>query len=67
MQGDFAGIAERSESLAHNLTTLRQVIDADVLSFDTLKRRVARATDLLTQDLASWLQTYHARPLTLPG
>jgi hypothetical protein len=67
MQGDFAGIAERSESLAHNLTTLRQVIDADALSFDTLKRRVARATDLLTQDLASWLQTYHARPLTLPG
>jgi hypothetical protein len=37
------------------------------LSFDTLKRRVARATDLLTRDLASWLQTYHARPLTLPG
>ncbi len=67
MQGDFAGIAERSESLAHNLTTLRQVMDADALSFDTLKRRVARATDLLTQDLASWLQTYHARPLTLPG
>ena len=67
MQGDFAGIAERSESLAHNLATLRQVIDADALSFDTLRRRVARATDLLTQDLASWLQTYHARPLTLPG
>ncbi len=67
MQGDFAGTAERSESLAHNLATLRQVIDADALSFDTLKRRVARATDLLTQDLASWLQTYHARPLTLPG
>ena len=67
MQGDFAGIAERSEALAHNLTTLRQVIDADSLSFDTLKRRVARATDLLTQDLARWLQTYHARPLTLPG
>jgi hypothetical protein len=67
MQGDFAGIAERSAALAHNLTVLRKVIDADALSFDTLKRRVARATDLLTQDLASWLQTYHARPLTLPG
>jgi hypothetical protein len=67
MQGDFAGIAERGAALAHNLTVLRQVIDADALSFDTLKRRVARATDLLTQDLASWLQTYHARPLTLPG
>ena len=67
MQGDFAGIAERSETLARNLTTLHHVIDADTLSFDTLKRRTARATDLLTQDLASWLQTYHARPLTLPG
>ena len=67
MQGDFAGIAERSAALAHNLAVLRQVIDADALSFDTLRRRVARATDLLTQDLASWLQTYHARPLTLPG
>jgi hypothetical protein len=67
MQGDFAGIAERSTSLAHNLAALKHVIDADALSFDTLKRRVARATDLLTQDLASWLQTYHARPLTLPG
>ena len=67
MQGDFAGIAERSAALADNLGILRQVIDADDLSFDTLKRRVARATDLLTQDLARWLQTYHARPLTLPG
>jgi hypothetical protein len=67
MQGDFAGIAERSAGLAENLKTLRQVIDDDALSFDTLKRRVARATDLLTRDLTSWLQTYHARPLTLPG
>ena len=67
MQGDFAGIAERSDGLAHNLTTLRAVIDADGVSFDTLRRRVARATDLMTRDLASWLQTYHARPLTLPG
>lgn len=67
MQGDFAGIAERSQALANNLAALRSVIDADVLSFDTLKRRVARATDLMTRDLARWLQTYHARPLTLPG
>ncbi len=67
MQGDFAGIAERSNALAHNLDTLRQVVADDALRFDTLKRRVVRATELLTQDLASWLQTYHARPLTLPG
>ena len=67
MQGDFAGTAERSESLSHHLSMLRTAIDGDDESFDTLKRRVGRATDLLTEDLASWLATYHARPLTLPG
>jgi hypothetical protein len=67
MQGDFAGIASRNEALAHHLTMLRKVIDADELGFDTLNRRVRRATDLLTGDLENWLQTYHARPLALPG
>jgi hypothetical protein len=67
MQGDFAGTAERSETLAHDLAALRQAIDADALDFDTLKRRVDRVTALLTQDLAGWLHAYHARPLTLPG
>jgi len=67
MQGDFAGIAERNEALAAQLTTLRHVIDQDELGFDTLKRRITRATDLLTEDLANWRQTYHARPLSLPG
>jgi hypothetical protein len=67
MQGDFAGTAERSEALAHALISLRTVIAEDDDGFDTLVRRVRRASDLLTEDLASWLQTYHARPLTLPG
>jgi len=67
MQGDFAGTAERSETLAHDLSALRATIDADALDFDTLKRRIDRATALLTQDLAGWLHAYHARPLTLPG
>jgi hypothetical protein len=67
MQGDFAGIASRNEALAHHLTMLRQVVDTDELGFDTLNRRIRRATDLLTGDLESWLQTYHARPLALPG
>jgi hypothetical protein len=67
MQGDFAGIAGRNETLSHQLTSLRAVIDADALTFDTLGRRIRRTTDLLTSDLASWLQTYHARPLALPG
>lgn len=67
MQGDFAGTAERSEDLAHHLSMLRAVIADDDTGFDTLNRRVRRATDLLTEDLANWLQTYHARPLALPG
>ncbi len=67
MQGDFAGAAERSEALAHQLASLRTVIDADAPGFDTLTRRARRLSDLLTQDLTRWLQTYHARPLALPG
>ena len=67
MQGDFAGTAERSERLSHQLSVLRRVVAEDSDDFDTLRRRVQRATTLLTEDLASWLATYHARPLTLPG
>ncbi len=67
MQGDFAGIAERSHALHAQFATLRGVIRDDALSFDTLSRRARRVTSLLTSDLASWLQTYHARPLALPG
>ncbi len=67
MQGEFAGIAERNEALVEHLEVLRRAIRADILDFDTLRRRVRRATDLLTADLDSWLQTYHARPLALPG
>jgi hypothetical protein len=67
MQGDFAGIAERNEALIDHLGSLRRAIDADALDFDTLRRRVRRATDLLTAGLDDWLQTYHARPLALPG
>lgn len=67
MQGDFAGIAERSHALAQRLSTMRDVIAHDQLSFDTLRRRVRRVADLLAEDLTSWLQIYHARPLVLPG
>jgi hypothetical protein len=67
MQGDFAGIAGRNHALGHHLATLATVIANDPLDFDTLGRRAKRATDLLTADLASWLQTYDARPLALPG
>lgn len=67
MQGDFAGIAERDSELAAELATIRAVAEADTVSFDTLSRRVRRVSSLLTEDLGSWLQTYRARPLALPG
>lgn len=67
MQGDFGGASARDAALAAQLTTLRHVVDQDALSFDTLKLRTARATDLLTAELADWGQSYRARPLTLPG
>ena len=67
MQGDFGGSSARDAALAQQLTTLRHVVDQDELSFDTLKLRTARATDLLTTELADWGQAFRARPLTLPG
>lgn len=67
MQGDFSGSAERSNALRAHLETLREVIEEDQLDFDTLRRRVRRLADLLTHGVASWKETYHARPLSLPG
>ncbi|MES2288835.1 MAG: hypothetical protein V4530_03790 [Pseudomonadota bacterium] len=66
VQGDFSGTAQRNHALAHTLQKLRTLIDTDN-GFDALVRRARWAGDLLTEDLANWLQTYHARPLTLPG
>jgi hypothetical protein len=67
MQGDFGGAAGRSERLRHDLTILQKVIHADEIDFDTLSRRVRRVADLLEGDLTTWLRTYNARPLALPG
>lgn len=67
MQGDFGGVGARSAALATQLGALRHVVDEDKLCFDTLKRRTARATELLTTDLTDWGQAFRARPLTLPG
>lgn len=67
MQGEFAGIATRNEALVTQLATLRKVMSEDALTFDMLHRRIRRMTALLTGNLESWLQTYDARPLALPG
>lgn len=67
MQSDFAGIAERGATLAVKLRALRALVVEDPLRFDVLARRISRATDLMTEDLSTWLHTYRARPLALPG
>jgi len=67
MQGDFAGIAERDSGLSAKLRALRNVDASDTLCFDTLSQRIARVTQLLTEDRTRWRQIYHARPLSLPG
>ncbi|MFM9976992.1 MAG: DUF4231 domain-containing protein [Sphingomonadaceae bacterium] len=67
MQGEFAGIARRNEALIARLVALKEVMTRDALTFDTVHRRIRWMTTLLTGNLESWLQTYHARPLALPG
>jgi hypothetical protein len=67
MQGEFASVSERAHETHHHLETLRATIEADTLAFDTLQRRTAHLTALLTSDITVWRRTYHARPLALPG
>jgi hypothetical protein len=67
MQGDFAGIAGRGDAMQAQLNGLHAAIASDPLGFDTLLTRIRRTRALLTEDLADWTNSYHARPLVLPG
>ncbi|WP_225206131.1 hypothetical protein [Novosphingobium huizhouense] len=67
MQGDFAGAADRSHAIEHDLGALEEVVAAEPVAFDTLLVRARRATALLTDDLDAWTHTYRGKPLTLPG
>jgi hypothetical protein len=67
MQGDFAGVAERSSALGAQLRGIRTVATDDPPTFDSLLRLVRRTTDLLDQDLGQWFHALRARPLALPG
>ena len=67
MQGDFAGIAERSADLSAKLRFLKRAIGDGEAEFDNLSRCARGVTNLLTADVASWLHTTSARPLALPG
>ena len=67
MQGEFASVAERAHETHDRMQALRHTLDEDDLAFDTLQRRIAHLTALLTTDTADWHRTHHARPLALPG
>jgi hypothetical protein len=67
MQGDFAGVAERSRSLSQQLLELRTFILEETPSFDMLWKQSRVAARLLTEDVSRWHHALRARPLALPG
>jgi hypothetical protein len=67
MQGDFSGVADRSQVTATRLEALRRGLEGDPLEFSRLQARLRRLSDVMLADVARWRITYQARPLTLPG
>ncbi|MBO9518205.1 MAG: hypothetical protein J7493_09075 [Porphyrobacter sp.] len=67
MQGDFAGIADRSTVTVKRLQRLQRALEADGPDFDLLSARLRRLREIALTDVAHWRTTYQARPLTLPG
>lgn len=67
MQGDFSGVADRSQVTATRLSTLHRGLESDPLEFPRLQARLRRLSDVMLADVARWRITYQARPLTLPG
>ena len=67
MQGDFAGIADRSEATVARLERLRRALKDDPLDYTRLIARLKRLADIMLTDVEHWRTTYQARPLALPG
>ena len=67
MQGDFAGIAQRSEATVARLERLKRALKDDPLEYARLNARLRRLADIMLIDIAHWRTTYQARPLKLPG
>ncbi|HEX4857374.1 MAG TPA: hypothetical protein VFV17_00055 [Usitatibacteraceae bacterium] len=67
MQGDFAGIEQRSEATVARLEPLRRAIADDTLDYTRLTARLKRLADIMLADVSHWRTTYKARPLKLPG
>ena len=67
MQGDFAGVADRSDATVARLERLKRALKDDPLDYARLIARLRRLTDIMLVDVEHWRTTYQARPLTLPG
>ena len=67
MQGDFAGVAFRSQVTVSRLDRLKRAITNDPLDYARLSARLRNLADIMLTDVSNWRTTYQARPLALPG
>ena len=67
MQGDFAGVADRSDATVARLERLKRALKDDPLDYSRLIARLRRLADIMLTDVEHWRTTYQARPLKLPG
>ena len=67
MQGDFVGIAFRSEVTVARLERLKRSLADENLDYTKLMARLRRLSEIMLADVEHWRTTYQARPLALPG
>lgn len=67
MQGDFHGMAHRSDTTARLLARLKRAIKCDPVDYVVIKDRVKRLEDIMLLDVEGWRTTYQSRPIHLPG
>ena len=67
MQGDFAGVAFRSQVTVSRLERLKRTMIDDPLDYARLSARLRNLADIMLTDVSNWRTTYQARPLALPG
>ncbi len=67
MQGDFAGVAFRSQVTVTRLERLKRAMQDDPVDYGRLAARLRNLSDILLNDVSNWRTTYQARPLALPG
>ena len=67
MQGDFAGVAYRSQVTVDRLERLKRAMQKDPIDYARLSARLRNLADIMLTDVSSWRTTYQARPLALPG